>query len=267
LKTLLSTIGMALCTTVLLIADSTEVWAQRLGSQSVGTSPLRRTLADRTIGGGTDGETPGTAIKGDERFVRGNRRAGDFVGADSGDQTGFVGSEQASTTGRAVSAVSGLRVETGPDADSTQPTTIQERVGMYPPRLAVDFSFVRPTIPRLNSNLQHQLIASLESRFRASRIEVSVEDRTATLRGEVASTRDRTLARLLALFEPGIDVVQNELTVKPMNQPQTNGIPVTERPAVAPAVGSNGWTGQEAATAVPTGRSVPSGRDARSVDR
>jgi hypothetical protein len=43
---------------------------------------------------------------------------------------------------------------------------------------------------------------------------VSVEGATATLRGEVASERDRTLAERLVLFEPGIDSVRNELKVR-----------------------------------------------------
>jgi osmotically-inducible protein OsmY len=44
-------------------------------------------------------------------------------------------------------------------------------------------------------------------------IQVSMEGRTAVLTGSVASDRDRKLAEGLALLEPGISAVQNELVV------------------------------------------------------
>ena len=54
-------------------------------------------------------------------------------------------------------------------------------------------------------------------------IEVLVAGRTATLRGAVASARQRELAEIVARFSPGIFQIQNELTVRPP-------------PAVAPPV-------------------------------
>lgn len=50
---------------------------------------------------------------------------------------------------------------------------------------------------------------------RFGRIEVSVEGRTARLQGTVASADDRDLAALIALFEPGISDVQNDVIVQP----------------------------------------------------
>jgi osmotically-inducible protein OsmY len=55
-------------------------------------------------------------------------------------------------------------------------------------------------------------------------MEVSVQGATATLRGVVASARDREMAELLVRFEPGISTVRNELTVqqaRPREEPRS----------------------------------------------
>lgn len=53
-----------------------------------------------------------------------------------------------------------------------------------------------------------------------SPLEVTVQDQTATLRGEVATEHDRLLAEHIARFEPGVRFVENELTVaRPTPQP------------------------------------------------
>ena len=47
----------------------------------------------------------GAIVTGAERFVRGNRRITDFVGADSTEQRSFVGVQQGETEGRIISAI------------------------------------------------------------------------------------------------------------------------------------------------------------------
>ena len=47
-----------------------------------------------------------------------------------------------------------------------------------------------------------------------SRVEVSVEGRTAILRGSVACESDRAFVEQMALFEPGISAVRNDLQVR-----------------------------------------------------
>ena len=56
-------------------------------------------------------------LKGNERFC-GNRSRRDFVGADRGEQSSFVGAQQALATGRVRAATEGLRI------DSTNPARI-----------------------------------------------------------------------------------------------------------------------------------------------
>ena len=176
--------------------------------------------------GAAQGENLVGSVTGTERFYRGNREAGDFVGADLGDTGTFVGAQQVKelTPQEIQSAVSDLSIPTGPDANRVQPQ--QSRARMYEPRLRVNFPFSPPAPRKVSSTLVRRLESAL-SMTQLGRIEVSLEDGTATLRGEVASERERNLARLLILFEPGISDVRNELTVTapqtvPSNQSQPN---------------------------------------------
>ncbi|MGD9856001.1 MAG: BON domain-containing protein [Planctomycetaceae bacterium] len=52
-----------------------------------------------------------------------------------------------------------------------------------------------------------------------SAIEVSLDDGTATLRGEVDSAAAKDQAGLVAQFEPGVESVQNLLTVRGRSEP------------------------------------------------
>jgi hypothetical protein len=163
------------------------------------------------------------------RYIRGNREAEDFVGADTRDAGGFVGMQQAEGEEPIRSAIDDVRVQTGPDAN--RPLTSRQRTPMYRPRLRVDFDFARQPTPEINSRLTDRLASSL-TRAGTGPVEVSVEGETAILRGEVASERDRKLARLLLLLEPGISTVRDELILKrpgatpqPARSPQTTAQP------------------------------------------
>jgi len=169
----------------------------------------------RSQGGGQGDAEPLGTILGNERFLRGNRDARDFVGTDSGETRRFVGVQQA------LQADAAERPETPPPEIQIEPASDPNRVqllvepsglGIYRPRLSIDFEFPTRPAQAVSLQLAHRLQTSLQARW-STPIEVSVEGETATLRGTVASERDRTLARLLVLFEPGISKVENELTV------------------------------------------------------
>lgn len=147
-----------------------------------------------------------------ERFIRGNRRTGNFVGGDSRDRRGFVGSQQGGQTTRSRPVITTPR-SAAPDANRTASAARRGRSGMYDPRLSIAFEVTRPTEEEVAESLARLLTASPGFQS-ANRFEVSVEGGIATLQGEVASERDRTLAERLILFEPGIDSVRNELKVK-----------------------------------------------------
>jgi hypothetical protein len=77
------------------------------------------------------------------RFIRGNRKTTDFVGADTGEGKRFVGSEQAGTDEEVRSAVDNLNVEMAADANLTANPVMPPRVQMYAPRLRVAFRLWR----------------------------------------------------------------------------------------------------------------------------
>jgi hypothetical protein len=93
----------------------------------------------------------------------------------------------------------------------------------------VAFDVTRPPEEAVAQNLTHLLQVSPELRSN-SRIDVSVAGRVATLRGEVASERDRSLAEKLVLFEPGIDSVKNELKVRPPSRSPAEYLPQNASP-------------------------------------
>ena len=197
------------------VAAVTFVVVSRVEAQLFGNRTLGRSLARRsTTGGGSVG-----TVTGSERFVRRNRGRSDFIGTDSRDRRGFVGTVQGDTRGTVRSATSGLRIETSSRSSANLPRAAPSKTGMYEPRLVVRFTFQRPEAATLSSKLAHRLDTSGAIRHLGS-IEVSVAERTATLRGVVASERDRRMAELLVLFEPGISAVSNELTLSSSSEPR-----------------------------------------------
>lgn len=186
--------------------------AQLFGSRSVGGSIRRRQRPTYPGATTTDSGSNVGTVSGSERFLRGARSAADFVGRDSRDRAGFVGAEQASVSGTVRTAAESLRIETAPDANQGQARRNPARTRMYDPRLRVDFRFTRPPSPQLDTVLTRRLQAC-DGIHQSSPIVVSVEGEKATLRGVVAAERDRKLAELMLLLEPGISQVENRLAV------------------------------------------------------
>jgi hypothetical protein len=156
---------------------------------------------------------PAPGVSGDvrnlrnQRFIRGNRRATDFVGSDRTESREFVGLQQSGVAGTARSAVTG---GLGGRDESVQVNQMVRRATNnrpYDPRLEVGFDYLPPPTSEVASEITRQLSVLTTG------IEVLVEDRTAILRGVVASAADRQFAELLAGFEPGVSRVQNELVV------------------------------------------------------
>lgn len=181
-----------------------EAKGQMFGARSLGGGLGTRTQASDIGGVGT--------LNFNERFIRGNRRAGAFVGGDSRDRRNFVGSQQLHT-GRVRPTITRPRPAMAPDANRTAPHSGVSRTGVYEPRLSVAFDVTPPPAEAVAEDLA-RLLHAAPSLHATRPIEVLVEGRVATLRGEVASEHDRLLAERLILFEPGIDSVRNELKVK-----------------------------------------------------
>jgi len=237
-------VGLAL---VAWLAGAEGAQAQLFGNRTVGqgiTSPRARTsgtnqrsllgqLLDRHSSKNNESALSGIGLPDTSaRYMRGNREATDFVGTDSEDAGGFVGRQKGEAPAEIRSAIDdNLQVQSAPDANRTAGASGRRRTRMYQPRLSVDFDFARRPPAALNTRLTHRLESSL-GLAETARVEVSVEGGTATLRGEVASERDRKLARLMLLFEPGISSVENELIVA--RRPATPSPSDSNRPTARP---------------------------------
>jgi hypothetical protein len=202
MKLAAGTIGLMV---VVWLSAGQETQGQAFGSRAGGSVLAQDPLGKETNGAGT--------LNFNERFIRGNRRPGSFIGGDSRSRRGFVGSQQGGQAGRSQPAITGTHASTAADANRTGARAGQSRSDPYEPRLSVAFDVTRPSEQAIAQGLARLLEASPEFHS-TGRIGVSVEGAIATLRGEVASERDRILAERLVLFEPGIDSVRNELKVR-----------------------------------------------------
>jgi hypothetical protein len=204
---------------LLLALIATSELASHLFAQQRPSSRMATQRRMGAVGEESILEDVGT-IEGDERFLRGNRSVQDFVGSDVLDQTGFVGQQAADTTGPVVNAVEDLtRMR---QRNVNLPAARDRPRGLYRPRLRVSFSYPVLSNQELGLRIANQL-QQTETLTLPPSIEVSVQGGTAILRGSVASQRDRTMAALLARFEPGISNVRNELEVRESIPPPPAG--------------------------------------------
>ena len=133
-----------------------------------------------------------------------------------------------SVTEEAVSTIEGPLVVdvTSPEVNVTTVEAIDARTGRYPPRLKINFAEfpLRSLESARRSNngrnaeakMLTEIVAQrIQNRLHLPQLELVVKDRTATISGTVETERERNLVATMLRFEPGIDAVQNELTVIP----------------------------------------------------
>lgn len=156
-------------------------------------------------------------LTGDRRFLRQNRRRGDFVGRDVDASQGFVGETQGRTTGRVQTAVSTLLEE--PTIPVNTPRPAASRTGIYEPRLTIAFEVDLPRASDRTREIQN-LVVRAAGLSPPETIEVTLHDGVATLRGEVDSAAARDRAALVVQFEPGVVSVRNELIVRAPPEPR-----------------------------------------------
>ncbi|HUE74469.1 MAG TPA: BON domain-containing protein [Pirellulaceae bacterium] len=184
-------------------------------------------------------EVEGNA-SGDARYIRGNRSAGDFVGADTGDARvagvmdiggagGGRGGMQQFTSlfsgGRNGNALGQLF--SGQLNQGGNQRTRSSAGGNMALRIPIrmDFTPTPVATSRFTAQFQKRL-GKLPGLTTVGPIQVVLEGETVVLRGVVASEGDRLLAADLAKLEPGIDVVKNELTVQSVAESAAEGSPV-----------------------------------------
>lgn len=235
-------------TILLLAAVQTEAHGQLFGNQTIGSSPTQLRSPFGNTGQGARGTpslgpAPGQPapfgqqgrqglqgppglqgqqasngpgmLDGNERFVRGNRSRQDFVGTGRNDLTGFVGAGQAIGVGRVPAASDSFRLEATNAARVNKPLPKQPAKGMYYPRLVLDLD--SRSLDR--SSQVSAVAASPAIQGRAKHaggegVQVFVNGGTAILRGTVDSKRTAELVVNVLSFEPGIDSVDNQLTIR-----------------------------------------------------
>ena len=208
----------------LVMALDAAASAQMFGQRTVGR-PLTRRQGPGAGNSRTMASQEQTGqFQFNERFVRGNRRATDFVGSDRRDSTGFVGGEQIGGV-LVRSAATGLRINEDTGASINAPLQPAPTGQMYLPKLQVAFDFdARQTV-----QLPPDRIAKLNrfvSEALGANIEVLVEGQTTVLRGTVVSAEQKRLAESYLRFEPEVHDLRNELTV--LNDTEAPADPVPQ---------------------------------------
>ncbi len=208
-------------------------------SAQFGGSSSSGMFGNRNLGGGTQfgrsqtgsgagaagNSAAGAALTGNERFLAENRR-GAFVGADSGD-SGNTRSAQSGTGARGMTGMRGMGMQGmfGNQNMFSQMGRMQQfqgnqNFGRNNQQLRIRLTMggappsARPVPPaRITSGFQTRLrrIPALQM---VAPIEAFADGPVLVLRGEVASEGDRQLVEDLAMLEPEVSQVRNEIVVR-----------------------------------------------------
>lgn len=171
-----------------------------------------------TVAGATQQDMQAGVITGNERFARGNTS---FIGNDSqdaGSTLGILGGQNAGQAGiRNFAAL--LQEQIQPQGQN------QGGQNAIPFRIARVIAFQTPGFspdaganPRLSEALSLRLSKMSQSRSGSS-VQAELLGRTAILRGTVANSYDRDLLAQLALLEPGVAAVENQIEVGQVESP------------------------------------------------
>lgn len=198
-----------------------------------GTSFGRNSGQSGMGAGGVGNAATGAALTGNERFLAQNRQ-GAFVGADSRDTANVRG--QSTRTG-GLGGMQGLFGNQGLFGQMNRMQQFQgnQNMGRNNQQLRVRMTMggatpnLRPTPPtRVTSGFQVRL-NRLPALQVVSPIEAIADGPVLVLRGEVASEGDRQMVEDLAMLEPEVTQVRNEIVVREV-----------VRPGVASPVPTNG---------------------------
>lgn len=205
---------------VFLLLDSPATEAQMFGQARQVGRPLSRRPQPAAA------EAVGT-VTGAERFLRNNRDRASFVGADKTEGQGFVGNQQARTAGSIVSSTASIKPAADRSRQINRPMRRPTAGQMQLPKLTLNLGEMSSQ-QLITLESEHSVIARVRQAVRlATELEilVSVEGRTAILRGVVDSDEERRLAETMVSFEPGISNVQNLLQTQSDHPSQSQPLP------------------------------------------
>ncbi len=199
------------------------------GTPSGGALGLGGAAGGSVAGLTTRGDTSAGAVTGSERFLRNNRQAGQFVGADSSDASNAFSQMAAYSMMSQMARQAGTsnpNRNSGTSSGSAPKARVQTTLGFLPPMLRDD---------RVSATLQQRLAKSSWIEKRGP-IRVWMEGRTAVLSGTVATEHDRALAEQVARLEAGVGAVRNDLTTPlPASSPAFETPSPSSPPADLPA--------------------------------
>jgi osmotically-inducible protein OsmY len=148
-------------------------------------------------------------LTGNEPFL--NRQPGQFVGTDATAAQSVASSMYGSEVNvQNQTSFQSMGNQTVPQPGAQGSSGMQ--MPQYRTRMEVDFSYPPANTSAIAATVIKRLQACHGIKSSAP-IEVAVRGQTAILRGQVSSDHDRLLAEQLLRLEPGIWLVQNELTV------------------------------------------------------
>jgi hypothetical protein len=189
-------------------------------------------------------------VTGNERFVRGNRDATQFVGADTRDTSTTIFGNMANGGNAGLGGAGGLQglqglnnlVNRNRNAGQNRPGGNQSDRGKanYSIGMEVGFDYPAPDGNTLGSRIEERLARMSQIRG-VEPLKVDLEGRTATIRGVVATAHGRDLAVRMVLLEPGISEVRNLVTVWEPTPPSSSdsapgATPPTDLPTPTPPV-------------------------------
>jgi hypothetical protein len=211
--------------------------AQQRGSAFSGTTTSTGMFGSRSLGQGIGARgsnftgSPGNMVEqaqagagqveGGERYLRDSRQPGQFVGADSADTSAFYSQMQGNQGNSGLEEL--LRGAAQREFQNQNQGSASRNA--LRPRLTLGFQREIP-VTRIITQMTTRF-AKLPSLGVLEPVTVSLVGRTAVLRGRVATDHDRLMAAQIALLEPGVSAVQNDLQVgTPRPQPQAHQRPI-----------------------------------------
>jgi hypothetical protein len=203
---------VALAIVGLFCVSENVAFGQMFGARQVG-NPLSRQVGPQTRPAASAADPTGASaafVQGNERFVRGARAGNQFVGADAGEVSNFVG--QVNAGSQTANLQPAITVSARPNLAPmiNRPMKKRSANSLLEPRLQIAFEPGPETTAGRVEKAQNAIEVVLSSHF-GNQISVSVANQTATLRGVVPDAESVRLAELMTLMEPGISQVENQL--------------------------------------------------------
>lgn len=138
-------------------------------------------------------------------------QAGGGMGMSQGGGGGRTSSSSGSTSTGTGGGGAAAASRGGRRGASNTSQAAKEQQAWFEPRVEIGFETPTPQIAAIASHVATSIGAGKPGRFRG--VQVAFEGGTAILRGVVATPNDRILVEQIALLEPSVSAVRNNLTV------------------------------------------------------